>query len=379
MIEEEGWRIRQVREREAIELARAAAATAAEEARGNRVVYGAAAVGGGSVAAAKGAHGGHGAGRVHGPGGKAAKAAGGRYHEQQRCRFMVLDVDVAVDSGDVYPKGWTSSVLTLQSALSAKGRRLVSVALGAAHTAALTDAGELYTWGWNDHGQLGHGSTRAVPRARAVEALLHAAPHTGGGGANGATSSGGGSLASAASHAATLKRANLSDAPQLSCVRVRRVCAGCDFTVVLAEGGRLYAWGDNRRGQARRVTVFTCLYGRWCRACGDSRYKTFSSCRAASSGLASRRAMAPHSASRPRALSRRGRSTRCAVAAALSRAARTTSLPSASRAPSTRESGRGAGAETRTLRGSAAVTRRRRHYTSTTVAAGWWLACGAPA
>ncbi|TGZ65506.1 hypothetical protein CRM22_005826 [Opisthorchis felineus] len=35
---------------------------------------------------------------------------------------------------------------------------VIQVAAGAWHSACVTDSGDLYTWGWNEHGQLGHKS-----------------------------------------------------------------------------------------------------------------------------------------------------------------------------------------------------------------------------
>lgn len=46
---------------------------------------------------------------------------------------------------------------TLVEALAAK--RVTRVSCGAYHTAAITSRGEMWTWGRGDHGQLGHGDT----------------------------------------------------------------------------------------------------------------------------------------------------------------------------------------------------------------------------
>ena len=42
---------------------------------------------------------------------------------------------------------------------------------GSLHCVACTDNGEVYTWGDNDEGQLGDGSTNAIQRPRFVAAL----------------------------------------------------------------------------------------------------------------------------------------------------------------------------------------------------------------
>ena len=43
--------------------------------------------------------------------------------------------------------------------------------MGSLHCVACTDTGEVYTWGDNDEGQLGDGTTNAIPRPRLVTAL----------------------------------------------------------------------------------------------------------------------------------------------------------------------------------------------------------------
>ena len=44
--------------------------------------------------------------------------------------------------------------------VSVNGQKIVSVAAGAFHTAAITDSGELWTWGYNAYGQLGVDTTQ---------------------------------------------------------------------------------------------------------------------------------------------------------------------------------------------------------------------------
>lgn len=43
--------------------------------------------------------------------------------------------------------------------------------VGSLHCVACTDAGEVYTWGDNDEGQLGDGTTLAAQRPRLLMAL----------------------------------------------------------------------------------------------------------------------------------------------------------------------------------------------------------------
>ncbi|GAQ82186.1 hypothetical protein KFL_001030110 [Klebsormidium nitens] len=50
------------------------------------------------------------------------------------------------------------------------GRKVTGIAAGAEHSAAVTDSGEVFTWGWAEHGQLGLGDTqdRDTPQLLAV-------------------------------------------------------------------------------------------------------------------------------------------------------------------------------------------------------------------
>ena len=49
--------------------------------------------------------------------------------------------------------------------------RLYFFYVGSLHCVACTDQGEVYTWGDNDEGQLGDGTTNAIQRPRFVGAL----------------------------------------------------------------------------------------------------------------------------------------------------------------------------------------------------------------
>ena len=74
----------------------------------------------------------------------------------------MLDVDMVLDMSEVYPDGWAGLVAELGQTLAQQQKHLSRVTAGASHTVALTDAGDLYTWGWGDSGQLGHGRCGTV-------------------------------------------------------------------------------------------------------------------------------------------------------------------------------------------------------------------------
>ncbi|KAK9675782.1 hypothetical protein RND81_11G030800 [Saponaria officinalis] len=49
------------------------------------------------------------------------------------------------------------------------GRKVVQIATGAEHSAVITEDGEIYTWGWGEHGQLGLGDTDDQTSPKSVD------------------------------------------------------------------------------------------------------------------------------------------------------------------------------------------------------------------
>lgn len=52
-----------------------------------------------------------------------------------------------------------------------QGKKIISIATGSLHCVACSDEGEVFTWGDNDEGQLGDGTTNAIVRPRVVTHL----------------------------------------------------------------------------------------------------------------------------------------------------------------------------------------------------------------
>ncbi|GFN81530.1 E3 ubiquitin-protein ligase herc2-like, partial [Plakobranchus ocellatus] len=52
-----------------------------------------------------------------------------------------------------------------------RGKEIVDIAAGGAHSACITSNGELYTWGKGRYGRLGHGDSEDQPRPKMLEAL----------------------------------------------------------------------------------------------------------------------------------------------------------------------------------------------------------------
>ncbi len=58
---------------------------------------------------------------------------------------------------------------------SLRGKEVVSISCGGAHSAAITANGELYTWGKGRYGRLGHGDGEDQMRPRIVSLSLRLA------------------------------------------------------------------------------------------------------------------------------------------------------------------------------------------------------------
>lgn len=55
---------------------------------------------------------------------------------------------------------------------SLRGKEVVDIAAGGAHSACITANGELYTWGKGRYGRLGHGDSEDQPRPKLVCFLI---------------------------------------------------------------------------------------------------------------------------------------------------------------------------------------------------------------
>lgn len=90
-------------------------------------------------------------------------------------------------------------------------KKVVDVACGFQHTVAVTDTGDVYTWGYGKNGALGHGDWDQVNMPKRVEGLAN----------------------------------------------IKRVQCGNDFTVVQDSEGNLFSFGSNRYGQLAITGVNT--------------------------------------------------------------------------------------------------------------------------
>ncbi|KAJ3675221.1 hypothetical protein LUZ60_004263 [Juncus effusus] len=119
------------------------------------------------------------------------------------------------EDGELYGWGWgrygnlglgdRNDRLTPQKVNSIQGERMVVVACGWRHTITVSESGCIYTYGWSKYGQLGHGDFE--------------------------------------DHLVPLKLAALQDAS------ISQISGGWRHTMALTSDGKLYGWGWNKFGQ----------------------------------------------------------------------------------------------------------------------------------
>lgn len=143
------------------------------------------------------------------------------------------------------------------------GIPIVSIAAGETSTAAISDEGELFTWGWGGsywegNGGLGHGDSTTQPRPALVESLLDqkqvvTSVAVGNGHMLALTSTG---LVYAWGNTEYGRCGNgrnsqmLPEAVELLAgKRCVAVAAGAQFSLALTSTGELYGWGKNDAGQ----------------------------------------------------------------------------------------------------------------------------------
>ncbi|XP_059428338.1 ultraviolet-B receptor UVR8-like isoform X2 [Corylus avellana] len=139
------------------------------------------------------------------------------------------------------------------------GSYVKAIACGGRHSAVITDAGALLTFGWGLYGQCGQGSTNDQLRPTCVSSLLGTQVERVAAGLwhtlcitiEGCVYAFGGNqfgqLGTGADQAEDLPR--LLDAPSLKSKHAKLVSCGARHSAVLTEDGQLFSWGWNKYGQ----------------------------------------------------------------------------------------------------------------------------------
>jgi hypothetical protein len=158
----------------------------------------------------------------------------------------LLDVDALGDTLAVYPGSLTRALTAVERELRGIGAKTAGIALGSTHALVLTDGGHVYSWGFGDRGQTGHGRWAYEAAPRLLECLLtdkelaaaqeRAAPLPSAGGSVRVTPT--------KAHSPSPSLLPAVFAP----LRIKSVAAGDEHSLALTDSGRAFAWGNGRRG-----------------------------------------------------------------------------------------------------------------------------------
>uniref|UniRef100_A0A6N2NIX9 RCC1-like domain-containing protein n=1 Tax=Salix viminalis TaxID=40686 RepID=A0A6N2NIX9_SALVM len=139
------------------------------------------------------------------------------------------------------------------------GSYVKGIACGGRHSAVITDAGALLTFGWGLYGQCGQGSTDDELSPTCVSSLLGIRIEAVAGGlwhtvcvsADGDVYAFGGNqfgqLGTGGDQAETLPR--LLEAPSLENIHAKTVSCGARHSAIFTEDGKVFCWGWNKYGQ----------------------------------------------------------------------------------------------------------------------------------
>ncbi|CAG0900887.1 unnamed protein product, partial [Cyprideis torosa] len=156
--------------------------------------------------------------------------------------------------------GSTNAMVTIPAQVHFPEKKVIEVACGSHHSLALTAEGEVFAWGQNNFGQVGSGTTTNQPLPRRVGGALTERAGRVKAICAGQTSSfavteagevfswgnnGNGQLGLGSSGNQPMP----SRVPALSGVYVIQVTCGYAHTLALCDDGAVYAWGANSYGQ----------------------------------------------------------------------------------------------------------------------------------
>eukprot|EP00163_Fabomonas_tropica_P003533 TRINITY_DN1302_c0_g1_i2.p1 TRINITY_DN1302_c0_g1~~TRINITY_DN1302_c0_g1_i2.p1 ORF type:complete len:2219 (+),score=807.59 TRINITY_DN1302_c0_g1_i2:52-6657(+) len=170
-------------------------------------------------------------------------------------------------NGDVYTWGWGSdgqlghggigNQSTPKRLESLCGRGVTQIECGVYHTAALGDGGKVFTWGWGKDGRLGHGMISNQLTPRAVETLVNVkcvmigcgSYHTAALTENGEVYTWGWGEDGRLGHGVEDNELTPRMVETLRGERVVQVACGGHHTLALTDRGDLYAWGWGEDGK----------------------------------------------------------------------------------------------------------------------------------
>ncbi|KAK4359277.1 hypothetical protein RND71_021506 [Anisodus tanguticus] len=171
---------------------------------------------------------------------------------------LIPCLDTSSHGSDGSPQ---ESITTGSQTRKALGSYIKRIACGGRHSAVITDAGVLLTFGWGLYGQCGLGNTNDVLRPTCVSSLLNTRIEAVAGGLwhsvclcdHGRVYTFGGNqfgqlgLGTGTDHAETSPR--LVDASILENKNAKVVSCGARHSAIMTEDSKVYSWGWNKYGQ----------------------------------------------------------------------------------------------------------------------------------
>ncbi|XP_031371927.1 ultraviolet-B receptor UVR8 isoform X2 [Punica granatum] len=164
------------------------------------------------------------------------------------------------------PRGSVSSEM---QSYRVPGTYVKQIACGGRHSAVITDAGALLTFGWGLYGQCGQGSTDdelsptcvssllGIPIVAVAAGLWHTICISADGDVYSFGGNQFGQLGTGSDQAETLPR--LLDASILENVHTKAVSCGARHSAVIADDGKVFCWGWNKYGQMSILVAFHSL------------------------------------------------------------------------------------------------------------------------
>ncbi|MBS4098800.1 MAG: hypothetical protein KGZ83_18415 [Sulfuricella sp.] len=157
--------------------------------------------------------------------------------------------------GNAYGQLGSGNTTSSATPAALAGLKAVAVAACEAHSLALTGAGEVYAWGANSSGQLGDGTTTqrntptVVPGIGGIIAIGCGDAHSVALGQDGRVWTWGQNWFAQLGNGVPSSAGSLVPLPVAGLANIRAIAAGGQFTLALADGGTVYAWGRNDSGQ----------------------------------------------------------------------------------------------------------------------------------
>ncbi|KAG5237538.1 ultraviolet-B receptor UVR [Salix suchowensis] len=139
------------------------------------------------------------------------------------------------------------------------GSYVKGIACGGRHSAVITDAGALLTFGWGLYGQCGQGSTddELSPTCAVAAGLWHTVCVSADGEVYAFGGNQFGQLGTGGDQAETLPR--LLEAPSLENIHAKTVSCGARHSAIFTEDGKVFCWGWNKYGQVLMLPIDGCV------------------------------------------------------------------------------------------------------------------------